>query len=300
MGRVDIVDIEGRLTVAVEHINVFGFIPTVDLIAAKSRDAMVTEDLKSELCKLYEQLQGEEVREIALELSEVYEKVDFGEYELNQGDLTKREIGRINQAVKVYDNPRVLDLGAGVGRHAIGMSKKFENFVALEYEAKHVAKIKSQEPEIEVVQGDWMELRKLVPERDFIYSLGRTIAHNRTPSDMFAMFGEVEGVLSENGRFMFDLPDVDWGIYEDRIGRLRENLKTLGVEPYQSEVIFDGPDDVNRFNRMIWRPEQIMATAKLLGFKVLVEFEGTQINLESQGMSRRDHEAAMEARTRLG
>ena len=148
------------------------------------------------------------------------------------------------------------------------------DLTAFEYEQKHVDFIRKQNPDTKVIKGDWSrlsELLQLQPEEgkpiDFVYSLGRTIAHNRTPDDMFHLFDEVHKTLRGGGRFLFDLPDVDWGLYQERINRFRENLEVKGVLPLKSGLIFDGPNDADKFNRMILFPEQIKAIAFLLGYK---------------------------------
>ncbi|OGM20660.1 hypothetical protein A2771_02375 [Candidatus Woesebacteria bacterium RIFCSPHIGHO2_01_FULL_38_26b] len=279
---------EQRLTIAVEFINQFGYIKTIDLIAGYHNDENQTEVFREQLKNLYGALQGNEAKEIAKELSDIYEKVDFSNYKLNESELTTMEAGIIDNAISGLEKVRngndkkrmkLLDIGAGTGRHCTKLyDEGYEDITALEYEQKHVEFIRSKKPNLKIIKGDWKELSSLIgtPPKgdtkiDFAYSLGRSISHNRTPSDMFHLFDEVQLVMTDNGRFLFDEPDVNWGIYLERINNFRENLEKKGVHTLQSGIIFDGPNDTDKFNRQVLRPDQIKSLAFLLGFELVEE-----------------------------
>jgi hypothetical protein len=125
---------ETRLEVAVGYINTFGFINVVDLIAAKIKDESISVELKHQLEVLYRRIQGDEAREIAAELSEVYTKIDFSQYKINEDELTRQEaseIERITQELKVIQEGtkdvkqiEILDLGAGTGRHSLRLRRR--------------------------------------------------------------------------------------------------------------------------------------------------------------------------------
>lgn len=277
-----------RLKIAVQHINTFGFINTIDKISARAKDERTGSQERERLQELYRKLQGDEATSIIKELSEIYEKIDFSEYEINKDQLTRSEVDYIESELGGNKQSQILDLGAGTGRHALMLAERgYKNLVAFEYEQKHVDMIRESNPNINVIQGDWLELEDVLAESGVIditidsyveqkissklegaFCFGRTLAHNRTPEAMLQTFDQVFQVLDEDGKFLFDMPDVDWGVYQERIQQLRINLENLGVEHTESGRIFDGPNDYDKFNRMVLMPQQVKAVADMLGYKI--------------------------------
>jgi hypothetical protein len=49
---------------------------------------------------------------------------------------------------------------------------------------------------------------------------------------------------------------------------MSENLKRLGVSLKEQDLVFDGPNNKFKYNRLILRPEQIQLYGKLFGYKV--------------------------------
>lgn len=273
-----------RMLLAVAYANTFGFINAIDAFSNVAHSEQSQEGVKLQAQSIYQRMEGEEVKEIIEDLSRLYKEVDFHQYALNSKELTQREIDMLDSTIQqdkaeradtVPSDYKILDIGAGTGRHAIGLGHQgHQGVVALEREPHHVAKIHEQEPAIKVVQGDWDNLPEVLwpvigngEKVQFAYSCGRTVSHNRRPVDMFHMFDGVRNMLDEQGDFVFDQPDVDWGVYRNRIDDLKKNLEAIGVDTFQGELIYDGPDEAHKFNRMVLRPEQIDALAALLGFK---------------------------------
>jgi SAM-dependent methyltransferase len=281
-------DDESMLTTAVAHINTFGFIDTIDKMAARIKDE--GEEKSGKLSKLYAKLQGEEALNIVTDLSEIYEKIDFSEYTVNTSELTKEEVDLLVDHVRRNKDSQILDVGAGTGRHALELRQRgYTNVIAFEHEQKHIDFMRSQDPEMTIVKGDWTHLKTYLTEggivhlikhedgtlekqpqkMKLVYSLGRTLAHNRTPEAMFQTFDQVLEVLDEEGKFVFDMPDVNWGVYQERVQHLRSTLEELGVKSTETGRIFDGPTDVEKFHRMIIMPQQAKALADMLGYKIV-------------------------------
>lgn len=273
-----------RMLAAIAYANTFGFINAVDSLAHATNNQSLPAEVQAQASSIYKRLEGDEVAEIMGDLSQVYREVDFHKYEINNKELTQEEIDmlgsliRQDKAERADDAPgnyKILDIGAGTGRHAIGLKQQgHQGVIALEREQHHAVKIQEQDTSITVVQGDWQNLPGVLwsaigtdGKVQFAYSLGRTASHNRSPVDMLHMFDGVRSILDEQGDFVFDQPDIDWGIYRDRIDHLRSNLQAIGVDAFQGELLYDGPDEAHKFNRMVLRPEQVDALAALLGYK---------------------------------
>lgn len=273
---------EARLNIAVQQMNVFGVVPTIERISAR--------DNKDEaLTRLYRTLQGQDIETVMNNLTEVYKAVDFHEYVLNNPELTARESALVQAQVEEYakkvgkspQEVRIIDVGAGTGRHSVALHKQGYDVTALEYEHHHVQKIKEQDPDIKAVVVDWHNVpypdgrypNDVSPE--VFYCLGRTILHNNSPEKMARFFDEMHRVLGEDGVGIIDIPKVPEDRvaevedeYSDEIRRYAEHLESLGVEPGRARNIFDGPDEKHKFNRMAMTDTQFKAYAKLFGFRV--------------------------------
>ena len=271
-----------RLNLAVQHMNVFGVVPTIDRISAKEAG-------NPAISRLYKTLQGKDIEEVMSSLTEVYKAVNFHEYVLNNPELTARESVLIQEQVKEYaekvrKNPkqvRVIDIGAGTGRHSVALHRLGYDVTALEFEQHHVKKIKEQEGDIKAIVADWHNIPypngryndETSPE--VFYCLGRTILHNNTPEKMARYFDEMQRVLTYRGVGIIDIPIIPeervsevTNQYSAEIQRYTEHLESLGVEPGRARNIFDGPDERHKFNRMTITDAQFRAYSKLFGFRV--------------------------------
>lgn len=275
-------DVSSRLVVSVAEINSFGVIPVIETISRHTNEI-------PEMTEVYSQLQGEEVTKIMENLTEVYEVVDFKDYALNSKELTTFELGIVEESLtkvasKLSKSPkeiRILDVGAGTGRHAIPMYENGYHVTALEYESKHVAEMRKESVDIPIMRVDWHRLPFLDSAKnpdlcpEFAYCLGRTILHNNSPEKMFGFFDELHRVLDdEQGSILIDIPTIDTDVpsvsdeYKERIDAYAKHLEALGVYPTVVQHLFDGPDAKHKFNRMSMSEQQLRAYGRLTGYTV--------------------------------
>lgn len=211
-----------RLQMFVQYANIFGFINTIDTLAYVINQYELPESVRRHFETVYKSLQGDEVEKIMNDLSQLYQSVDFHEYTLNSKELTEREADLLEEVARrsmqhrgmeSKSQLRVLDVGAGTGRLSEKMMRRgYTGVTAFEYEAHHIERIR--QAGVTAVQGDWHGLTdtlKTHQTEHVVFSFGRTISHNRTPSEMFHFFDEVQDVVDDNGVFTFDQPDVNWG-----------------------------------------------------------------------------------------
>lgn len=277
-----------RQAYMIQHINVFGFIETVDVLSHKiaALELEDTEDatqLTAQLKKLFTLIQGEQVDEVLHELEEVYDAVDFESYALNHEQLTVREVDRLEAIARSLaettgkdpHDVRVIDIGAGVGRHAIGLRDRgFRHISALESQPQHIELLRSKAPEVRVIGNNWHDIPLADGDAydeapELFCCLGRTVPHNRTPQDMLKLFDEIQRITAPNSKGLIDIPDITIGEYQERVQRFGDNLAALpGIDPHESRLVFDGPDNVHKFNRMVLTPQQMEIYAKMCGFKI--------------------------------
>lgn len=263
-------DISEKTKFMVCFMNQFGVMRGVDLLAAEMGD---NEDTK----KVYDLVQGRELKKRFSELKSLYSDVDFEKY--NSAEFTRKEVDLIEREISDFagtnglkvDSINVLDVGAGTGRHAVSLFREGYKVTALEVQPNHVEKIKEKEPNLPVISESWsdLDLANFGGKFDFAYCLERTVLHNRTPGDMLKFFDNIAQALSKNGRLMIDFADTTVGEYKDRVDKYRDNLKSLGVRDLVVQHIFDGVDDDHQFNRMAPSREQIEVYTRLVGLKLV-------------------------------
>jgi len=274
---------EERLILFVEYANNFGFIKTIDWLSEKIKNEKIPNNLKDCFKWIYKELQGEEAKRIVSSLTEIYQNIDFSKYFLNNPEVTKFEVDFLEEAIngleKVQNNVNkyeiaICDVGAGTGRHSLELARRgYKNITAIDEEKKHIEFIQRQNPSIHVIQNDWHLLSRLDEfyrqKMDFVFMLGRSLTHNRRPDEMVHCFDQLLGIMSREGRLCFDFEDTSYGERGRRFVAFKENLISKGILVPKTGVIFDGPDDVHRYNRQVLNPEQIKALADLFGLKII-------------------------------
>lgn len=291
---------EERETLMISYIQTFGFVDAVDTLSrgiAETADG--TEVYKQDLERLYSEFQGDNVALIMQTLTDVYESVDFNEYALNSQELTQEEVDLIEGNVldrftsntgRSREDITLMDLAAGTGRHTMEMLRRHAvgRVIDVEYEAKHVALIKEQNPDVEVIQGSWYSLPFKTSEGedatiDVFDVLGRSLHHARKTHEMLKIFDELQRVTSSEAVGIFDVGAVE-GDYEANLRRFRDNLRAKGIDidETRAKLIFDGPDNEHRFNRMLLDDPQVDAFLGLTGFRVAERIE--RVVDESRGV----------------
>lgn len=263
-----------RLMLSVSHANEFGFIPTIDTLAKAFKGEKGSQKYRDQLRSIYVTLQGEEVEAISSELEEIYNRVNFAEYALNNPDLTKREADLVERyAGNISKDAAILDIGAGVGRHSSELIQRgYKNVTAVEYQQNHIDFIRKKHPQIKAIKGSWHDLVDITagPESyDIAYIFGRSITHNRTPQEMVHFFDQMTTVVKTQGKALVDFEDINWGARQERVQNLRNNLQRLGIKTTLGGEIFDGPNNNERFNRLVLRSEQVKTIADIFGLKVV-------------------------------
>ncbi|MBW6441493.1 class I SAM-dependent methyltransferase [Patescibacteria group bacterium] len=274
-------DSEARLKIAVETMNVFGVVSTIEgLLLNAENNPDVLETVRT--------IQGESGAKVMTTLSAVYQAVEFRKYALNNEKQTKAEVERIRLIVEDYaskkgippEKVKIADIGAGTGRHSILLHEQGLDVTAYEYEEKHVHQIKEDAPNLKVVQVDWHNMplpkatEKSFDNPEIMFCLGRTILHNNTPEKMARFFDEMHRILQKGGEMIIDIPEIPEiaessdDEYSSNTRDYSAHLESLGVLPQRARNIYDGPDELHKYNRMAMTRFQFESYAKLFGFKV--------------------------------
>ncbi|MCX6784181.1 MAG: class I SAM-dependent methyltransferase [candidate division WWE3 bacterium] len=261
-----------RRTLLVHYINTFGFIKAVDTLSTALKNEDLPVELRQNLKTLYDEIEGEQVQAVMASLDEVYSHVEFSKYALNNKELTDFEVGLIERVS--HQNDRIADLGAGAGRHTLALLRAgYTDVTACDTFPDHLKLIKEEAAtegldEVKVAAMSWHQLGFEADSLDMVYCLGRSALHNRTGSDWASFMNESWRVLKDDGYLLLDVPDMADGVYNDNEAHLREHARNLGLDSSESMRLFDGPDQLHKFNRMALTDTQIHEYAELFGFTV--------------------------------
>lgn len=296
-----------RQLVLKELVKVFGPISTVDTLAAKIhvlRDAGLTREdpYAKDLARLYSLIEGENVPDPMEKLGDVYEIVDYASLErpelsAKEADKIERvatlfaqgveystvegKVIKLNTRMKPEDPHQVtgIDIGAGNARVSRELFRRgYVNFFALDFDPKNVGYAMQRRPseKFTVIRGDWHNLpfetadyTNTGSSLEVGFTTERSFLHNRRAPEWFELFDEFRRVSHYRAMLFMDLPDINNGIYKERIESFRTNIeKNLGIVGTESNIIFDGPGKV-KFNRMAISEEQLGIYCHLFGFVIV-------------------------------
>lgn len=195
---------------------------------------------------------------------DVYEKIDFSEYQPNKETqefeikLLKEEFGK---------DQNLLDVACGTGRHLIALDGEDGRHVAgIDIVQKHIDYIKSIKPNADAKVGSWFNLPDEDGEFDGVYCLGRSLTHNTTIPDMVAGLKEMGRVLKDGGKLIVDMPDSRYGDIHQDILKTEILRRSNNLTDYLEETIVDSPDNTHYFDRYVPVPIRFRLLAFLAGF----------------------------------
>lgn len=195
---------------------------------------------------------------------DVYEKIDFSEYQPNKETqefeikLLKEEFGK---------DQSLLDVACGTGRHLIALDGEDGRRIAgIDIVQKHIDYIKSKKSDADAKVGSWFNLAYEDGEFDGVYCMGRSLTHNTTIPDMIAALKEMGRVIKDRGKLIVDMPDSRYGDIHQDILKTEILRRSNNLTDYLEETIVDSPDNVHYFDRYVPVPLRFRFLAFLAGF----------------------------------
>jgi SAM-dependent methyltransferase len=198
------------------------------------------------------------------DLKELYEDIEFERYEVNE-KMQSKDMSVLDDVIRTND--KVMDLGAGTGRLLKPLLKKGVDVDGVDYVDRHVEIMRNEMPDAEIHKADWVDTKLEDSTYDVVYSLGRSILHEYQPDRQNALFAEANRVLSKGGRFVFDIPNKEQGLYRDLVDKYNKVMNDRQL-PHRSGTIYDSPDGENFFTRYAYSIDDIKRLAAENGFQV--------------------------------
>jgi SAM-dependent methyltransferase len=194
------------------------------------------------------------------------EKIEFQNYELNE----KMNVKEVELLKNILDkNDKILEAGCGAGRLILELLKTGYDVSGFDFTPKHVKHVKKQNPEAQVAVGDWHEIDSPDASYDAVYSLGRNILHDYSLIDQMQTFKEVARILRPGGKFIFDIPNREQGVYRQMVEKYASEMESRGIRNFRHGAIYDSPDGKNFATRYTYSEDDIRQLAELAGFKIM-------------------------------
>lgn len=226
--------------------------------------------------RLLNELFPKKVKEVFYRLEEIYARINFKDYPLNK-ELLDYEIALIEKVMpelrKENEEPSLLDIACGTGRHLLGLLKEGRKVVGFDLSPANVSTCHEIGKEmglekIPVVVADWFNLPYPEEGFSFGYCLGRSFCHLQTAEDWLSFFENIRKVIKDEGILLIDIPDITKGSYAENIREVKESLEFKGL-PEEGKLIFDSPDEYCFDLRSAPSRDQMEALAELMGFAVV-------------------------------
>ena len=166
----------------------------------------------------------------------------------------------IKEYLKEFNNPKILDVGAGTGKYSINLANDGYDVTALELVKHNLKVIEKNSDKVKVIQGNATNLSKFKDESFDIVLLFGPMYHLMTDEEKIKALSEAKRVTKKNGYilvqyFMNDYCIIRYGFKENNImnsinnNEIDNNYKIVSwVDNLYSPVRIE---DINNYNKIV-------------------------------------------------
>lgn len=163
----------------------------------------------------------------------------------------------IHNCLENFNNPKILDIGAGTGKYSIKLANEGYDVTALELVKHNLKVIEKNSDKVKVVQGNAINLSKFKDESFDIVLLFGPMYHLITKDEKIKALNEAKRVTKKNGYilvqyFMNDYCVIRYGFKENNImnsiknKEIDENYKIVSwIDNLYSPVRLEDIDSYN-------------------------------------------------------
>ncbi len=204
-------------------------------------------------------------KKVFAELESFYREFNIKEHDLNK-EMTPKEIPLLKQLIP--PRGKVLESGCGTGRLLLALKEAGYDIAGYDLLPENVDEVLKEDPEADVSVDDWYETKYPNENFDAVYSLGRNILHEYSLPGQIQLFREAARVLKKGGKFIFDVPDREKGMYAQNIKTYKEAMNREGIRNIREGTVYDSPNGEHFSTRYCFSEEDIQNLARLTGFRV--------------------------------
>lgn len=163
----------------------------------------------------------------------------------------------IKEYLKEFDNPKILDIGAGTGAYCIPLSEDGYDVTALELVKHNLRYIESKSDKVSTYQGNAIDLSRFSDNTFDLVLLFGPMYHLISDSDKIKALSEAKRVTRENGIIMVayimnEYAVLTHGFKENKIiDSINNNLvdDTFHITPKETDLYsYVRLDDINKYN----------------------------------------------------
>ncbi len=161
----------------------------------------------------------------------------------------------IHKYLEGFDNPKILDIGAGTGRYSVALADEGYDVTAVELVRHNLGLLKAKNSTVKAYQGNALRLRRFGDEEFDLVLLFGPMYHLYTFEDKLKALTEAKRVTKKGGvilvaYLMNEYGVITYGFKENNIktcieqGKLDRNFQCISTE----EDLYDYMrlDDINR------------------------------------------------------
>lgn len=165
----------------------------------------------------------------------------------------------IHQYLQQYNNPKIIDIGAGTGAYTIPLVDQGYDVTAIELVKSNLGTLKAKNNNIKAFQGNALDLRRFKDNTFDITLLMGPMYHLFTTKDKLKALNEAKRITKDNGLIfvaylMNDYSVIMYGFHDNNIkqclqdGRLDNNFKTHNKENDLYDYML--LEDINKLNEL--------------------------------------------------
>lgn len=162
----------------------------------------------------------------------------------------------IHEVLKNYDNPNILDIGAGCGAYSIPLSEEGYDVTAIELVKHNLRVIEKNSKTVKVIQGNALNL-KMIPDNSYdVILLFGPMYHLISEDEKVDALKEAKRVLKNDGIIMVQYIMNEYAVIRHGF-KEKEILNSLEKLDDEFHIVSDKTDlysyvrmeDVNSFNK---------------------------------------------------
>ena len=166
----------------------------------------------------------------------------------------------IQNYLKDYNNPKILEVGAGTGRYSCTLALEGYDVSAIELVKNNLGVLKAKKTSVKAYQGNATSLKRFKDESFDIVLLLGPMYHLITKEDKIKALEEAKRVLKKGGKILIsycmnNYSILTYGFKENNIveciknGLIDENFKTISKE--ENLYSYVDIDDINELNEIV-------------------------------------------------